>query len=74
MVFTGGIGENSPEVRRNIAARLEWMGLQLDDGANAQTRDRISAPASQIEAMIIPTDEEIMIAQHTRGVALGIAS
>jgi len=74
LVFTGGIGENSPEVRRNIAARLEWMGLQLDDGANAQKRDMISAPASQIEAMIVPTDEEVMIAQHTRSVALGIAS
>jgi acetate kinase len=68
LVFTGGIGENSPEVRRNVAARLEWMGLQFDDSANTQKRDIISTPESRVQAMIITTDEEIMIAQHTRGV------
>lgn len=72
LVFTGGIGENSPEVRRKICARLEWMGLQLDDGAETQKREVISAPESRVKALIIPTDEEIMIAQHTREIALGV--
>jgi acetate kinase len=74
LVFTAGIGENSPEVRRNICARLEWMGLQLDDSANAQPRDVISTRESKVQVLMIPTDEEIMIAQYTREVALGAVS
>jgi acetate kinase len=70
LVFAGGIGENSAEVRHNVCARLEWMGLQLHDEANTQKREVISTPASQIEVLIIPTDEEIMIAQHTRDITL----
>jgi acetate kinase len=72
LVFAGGIGENSPEIRRDVCARLEWMGVQLDDGANAQKRDVISRRESQVEVLIIPTDEEIMIAQHTRETVLGV--
>jgi len=72
LVFTGGIGENSPEIRRKICARLEWIGLQLDDSANTQGRDVISAADSGVEVLIIPTDEEAMIAQHTRDVVLGV--
>jgi acetate kinase len=45
--------------------------LQLDASANAQSRDVISARGSQVEVLIIPTDEEVMIAQHTRDAALG---
>jgi acetate kinase len=70
LVFTGGIGENSADVRRDICARLGWMGVQLDDGANMQQRDVISARESEIEVRIIPTDEELMIAQHPREVVL----
>ena len=73
LVFTAGIGENSPDIRRDICARLQWMGVQLDDSANTQGRDRISTRESQVEVLIIPTDEEIMIAQHTRGVVLSAA-
>ena len=72
LVFAGGVGENSPDIRRSICARLEWMGLRLDASANMQKRDVISAPESQVEVLIIPTDEEIMIAQHTRDVVLGV--
>jgi acetate kinase len=71
LIFTGGIGENSHEVRQKICALLEWMGLQFDDSVNVQNREVISAPDSRVEVLIIPTDEEIMIAQHTREVALG---
>jgi acetate kinase len=70
LVFTGGIGENSTEVRRNICARLEWMGLQLDDSANAQQREMVSTRESKVQVLMIPTDEEIMIARHTRDVVL----
>jgi acetate kinase len=71
LIFTGGIGENSHEVRQTICAYLEWIGLLFDDSANVQNREVISAPESRVEVLIIPTDEEIMIAQHTREVALG---
>jgi acetate kinase len=70
LVFTGGIGENSPDIRRNICARLEWMGVQLDDGANGQNREVISTPDSPVNILMLPTDEEIMIARHTREVTL----
>jgi acetate kinase len=72
LVFTAGIGENSPEVRRNICARLEWMGLQLDDIANTQPRHTISTRESKVQVLMIPTDEEAMIAQHTRELVLGV--
>jgi acetate kinase len=71
LVFTGGIGQNSPEIRHDVCACLEWIGLQLDASANAQNRDVISARGSQVKVLIIPTDEEVMIAQHTRDAALG---
>ncbi len=71
LVFTAGIGENSPDIRRNICTRLEWMGVQLDDSANAQQREVISTPNSPVEVRIIPTNEEITIARHTREVVLG---
>jgi acetate kinase len=74
LVFTAGIGENSPEVRRNICARLGWMGLQLDDNTNTHPRDVISTRESKVQVLMIPTDEEIMIAQHTREVTLRPAS
>jgi acetate kinase len=74
LVFTAGIGENSPDVRRNICARLGWIGLQLDDRTNAQPRDVISTRESKVQVLMIPTDEEIMIAQHAREVVLRPAS
>jgi acetate kinase len=65
LVFTGGIGENSPEVRKNICMRLGWMGLELDEQANMAGRDVVSAPAGRIEVRVIATDEEFVIARHT---------
>jgi acetate kinase len=68
LVFTGGVGENSPDIRKNICMRLAWMGLGLDDQANTQRCDVISAPESRIEVRAVATDEERIIGQHTRGV------
>ncbi|MBI2306417.1 MAG: acetate/propionate family kinase [Rhodocyclales bacterium] len=66
LVFTGGIGEHAAEVRHRVCAALGWMGIDLDPAANAAGQTRISTPGSRSEALVIPTDEEWMIAQHTR--------
>lgn len=70
VVFTAGIGENSPEIRSRIAARLGWLGARLDAEANARGDTTISAPGSAPALLMVPTDEETMIARHTRAVAL----
>lgn len=64
VVFTAGIGENQPEVRRRICQDAGWLGLELDDAANARQGPRISAPGSRVSAWVVPTDEETMIARH----------
>jgi acetate kinase len=69
LVFTGGIGENSPEIRSNICARLRWIGLRLDETANATAREHISLPESQCHVLVMPTDEELVIGQHTLDLA-----
>jgi acetate kinase len=68
IVFTGGIGENAPEIRARICEGLEWAGLKLDPERNAQTagrEGRISADDSRLSAYMIPTDEELLIARDT---------
>jgi acetate kinase len=68
LVFTAGIGENSAEVRSRVLARLDFLGLAEDPGANARhgrdTHGRIS-PDGPVVAMVVPTDEELMIARDT---------
>jgi acetate kinase len=64
-VFTAGIGENSTSIRSRIAARLEWLGVVLDPAENGRHAPLISRPDSRIPVYIVPTDEELMIAQHT---------
>lgn len=64
LVFTAGIGENQPEVRAKVAGQLGWLGLELDAGANAANACRISTPESRITALVIPTDEESIIAEQ----------
>ncbi len=69
VVFTGGIGENSPEVRARICEGQGWMGLELDPARNeAHTGKReglISAEGSRLSVYVIPTDEELLIARDT---------
>jgi len=65
VVFTAGVGENSPDIRARVCARAEWLGLRLDEAANRAGGPRISAPGSRVSAWVIPTDEERMIAEHT---------
>jgi hypothetical protein len=67
-VFTAGIGENAPEIRARIAARLSWLGAELDAKANERGGPLISVPGSRVALYVVPTDEELMIAQHTLAV------
>jgi acetate kinase len=67
-VFTAGIGENSPIIRKKIAEKLGWLGAELDPEANAQRASIISLPRSRVKLLIVPTDEELMIAEHTLAV------
>jgi acetate kinase len=70
-VFTAGIGENSPEIRKRICEASAWLGIELDADANGGKGPRISTPASKVSAWMIPTNEELMIARHT-GRLLGL--
>jgi acetate kinase len=72
LVFTAGIGENSPPIRTRIGEACRWLGLEVDDAANADHGPRISRPDSRVSAWVIPTDEERMIARHAAEV-LGLA-
>jgi|UniRef100_A0A8J4M6Z9 acetate kinase len=71
VVFTAGIGEHAPEIRAAVAARLGWLGATLDATANQHGTGRISTAESRIILTVIPTDEEAMIAEHTRALARG---
>lgn len=69
VVFTAGIGENQPEIRRRICADARWLGLVLDEAANLRHGPRISAAGSRVSAWVVPTDEETMIARHVARIA-----
>jgi acetate kinase len=74
IVFTGGIGENSPDIRARICAGMEWAGLHLEAQKNQETIGReaqISTDDSRLLAYAIPTDEELLIARDTVRVILG---
>ena len=66
IVFTAGVGENAAPVRAAVCAGCCWLGLELDDAANSRHGPRISAPDSRVAAYVIATDENLMIARHTR--------
>lgn len=66
IVFTGGIGENAAIIRARVCRDAAWLGVELDDGANESGGPRISKEGSRISAWVIPTNEELMIAMHTK--------
>jgi acetate kinase len=66
LVFTGGIGERAVPVRAEICAGLEYLGVELDADANRRGADLISHPNARCRVRVIPTDEDLMIARHTR--------
>ena len=65
LVFTAGIGENSVPLRAALCGKLAWLGVKLDERANQAGEPRISAQHSEVSVWVIPTNEELMIAQHT---------
>jgi acetate kinase len=65
LVFTAGIGEHAPEIRRRICEQAAWLGISIDDAANTGGGPRITIPGSSASAWVIPTDEDLMIARHT---------
>ena len=71
LVFTAGIGENSPEIRSRICDASAWLGIDLDINANSTKQPRITRTGSRVSAWVIPTNEELIIARHT-GVMLGL--
>ena len=66
IVFTAGIGENSAAIRERVCRDASWLGVELDAAANAKGGPRISGAASRVGAWVVPTNEELMIARHTR--------
>lgn len=66
IVFTAGIGENAPQIRERVCRDAAWLGVELDSVANAGGGPCISSPSSRVSAWVIPTNEELMIARHTR--------
>jgi acetate kinase len=65
LVFTGGIGENAPAIRAAVCERFGYLGIMLDTAANERNDRVIGARASRVSVMVIPTDENLMIARHT---------
>ncbi len=76
IIFSGGIGENSPEVRAQICHGLEWLGIEVDLTKNGQMaggkEGRIDRDGSRVELWVIPTDEELLIARDTVRVVHGL--
>ncbi len=68
LVFTAGIGERAAAIRERVCRDAAWLGLELDAAANQAGGPRISTAASRLSAWVIPTNEELMIARHTRSV------
>lgn len=66
IVFTAGVGENAAPIREAVCRACAWMGVEIDAAANAARAPRISTPGSRVGVHVIPTDENLMIARHTR--------
>ncbi len=65
LVFTAGIGEHAPEIRRQACQQAAWLGIELDEAANTAGVARITTADSRTSAWVIPTNEDLMIARHT---------
>jgi acetate kinase len=71
MVFTAGIGENDAATRAEVAAGCGWLGLFLDAERNATGQGVISRAGAKVKVLVVPTDEERMIARYA-GRVLGL--
>jgi len=76
LIFTGGIGENDPVTRELCCSEMEYMGLEFDSQKNAGVRSKemmLSKPESRVKVMTIPTNEELVIAEHTYRIVSGLS-
>ena len=73
-MFTGGIGEHAAPIRERICLDAAWLGVELDAAANAAGGPRISREGARASAWVIATDEESVIARHTRALLAGRGS
>jgi acetate kinase len=64
LVFTGGIGEHSQQIRQRVCDRLQWLGVRIDHSANDQAKPSVGAANSEVDVLVIPTNEETTIARH----------
>lgn len=74
IVFTGGVGENQTSLRSNVCKPLAFMGVKLNEELNAKTRGTdtvISSDDSKVKVVVVPTDEELMIARDTEAIVSG---
>jgi acetate kinase len=72
LVFTGGIGQRDARTRSEVVAGCDWLGAELNEDANARHEERIDAASSRLPILVLPTDEERVIARHTAAV-LGLS-
>jgi acetate kinase len=68
VVFTAGIGEHAAPVRARVCELSHWLGIRIDPTVNAANRTVLHASDSAVHVLVIPTNEELMIARHTRQV------
>jgi acetate kinase len=69
LIFNGGIGENEKRMRQGVCEGLEFLGIEIDKEVNNKTRGEeviISKPGSKVKIMVVPTNEELVIAQDTK--------
>jgi acetate kinase len=66
LIFTGGIGEHAHQIRARVCRQATWLGVVLDEAANRRGERRITVANSATSAWVIPTDENLVVAQHTR--------
>ena len=74
LVFTAGIGEHSAAVRSMICARSAWLGIEIDEAANNRHAERIIRRGSRVSAWVVGTDEELIVARHTKATLIKLAS
>src|SRR5690606_27880089 len=64
LIFTAGIGQHSARIRDAICSNLNWLGVRIDTEANEAHAERIGRPDSSVDILVIPTDEEFVVASH----------
>ncbi len=72
LVFTGGIGEHAGAIRAKVCQQLQWLGVDFDAAANEAGNLTLATPISRIKVWVIPTNEELVIAEDTQAILQGV--